>query len=360
MRVAIIDDSESSLSFMAGLVKSIPDCDVVTFRQSAVALPWCINNDNDIDLIVVDYCMPAPDGLHFIEAFRDHQAKSEIPIIMVTSSEVRDVRYMALQLGATDFLNKPVDAVEFLARVRNVLGAYQAHKALGDQSQWLAAEVRRATRQLVEREREAILFLARAAEHRDPETGSHLVRMARYSRLIAERLGLSSAEVEFIFTAAPLHDVGKVGIPDMILLKPGPLDEDELQVMKRHSRYGREILDGSTSPLLQLAAEIAHCHHERVDGTGYPRGLRGNDIPLAGRIVALADVFDALTSPRPYKAAWPPERAWDYVTDNRGRHFDPSCVDALFAAAEDIGQILDLIAVGLDFPRPTIPPLPPK
>lgn len=334
MKIVLIDDSPSSLSHMAGLVQSLPDCRALTFQDSIDALDWC--RTNELDLIVVDYIMPSLNGLQFIKAFRTLGEKSATPVIMVTSSEVKDVRYMALQLGATDFLTKPVDSIEFLARVRNLLAGYRAHKALGDLSQWLAGEVRKATQRLVEREREAILFLARTAEHRDPETGYHLARMAEYSRLIADRLGLSPDDIGFIVTAAPLHDVGKVGIPDSILLKPGPLDAAEIAIMQQHARYGAEILAGSTSPLLQLAAEIAHCHHERVDGKGYPRGLKGEEIPLPGRIVALADVFDALTSDRPYKAAWSFDRACEHIRNQRGQHFDEACVDAFFGTIDAV------------------------
>jgi len=350
MRVVLVDDSESSLTFMAGLIKTLPDCEAVTFQDSAEALAWCGSNDQD--LVIVDYIMPSLDGLHFIEALRSNRAKADVPVVMVTSSDVKDVRYMALQLGATDFLTKPVDAIEFLARIRNLLAGYRAHKALGDLSQWLGSEVRKATQRLVEREREAILFLARTAEHRDPETGRHLVRMAEYSRLIALRQGLSPEDVEFIFTAAPLHDVGKVGIPDNILLKPGPLSEDEARTMRRHAEYGAAILAGSTSPLLQLAAEIAHCHHERVDGQGYPRGLCGEEIPLAGRIVALADVFDALTSHRPYKQPWSLDRACAYIESQRDRHFDGVCVDALFNAIASVAVIMRAHAEPID---PVVP-----
>jgi len=338
MQIVLVDDSQSSLSYMAGLVQSLPECKAITFQNPVDALEWCKANEQD--LVVVDYIMPALNGLQFIEAFRNLGQKSATPVVMVTSSDVKDVRYMALQLGATDFLNKPVDSIEFLARVRNLLAVYRAHKALGDLSHWLAGEVRKATQRLVEREREAILFLARTAEHRDPETGYHLARMAEYSRLIATELALSADDVGFIFTAAPLHDVGKVGIPDSILLKPGPLNAEEIAIMQQHTRYGAEILAGSTSPLLQLAAEIAHCHHERFDGKGYPRGLRGEEIPLPGRIVALADVFDALTSDRPYKTAWSLDRACHHIRNQRGLHFDEACVDAFFSTINAVEAIM--------------------
>ena len=330
-RLVIIDDSESTLLFMKDLVqRNLPQCEVWMFADPSAGLKWCLQFE--VDLVVVDYIMPGINGLGFIEAFRRDPARRDVPIVMVTSNDVKDTRYMALQLGATDFLAKPIDEVEFLTRVRNLLALSRSHRALADRASWLAGEVRRATRALVEREREAVLVLSRAAEHRDPETGAHLVRMAGYARVIAAGLSLPAEQVETIHAAAPMHDVGKIGIPDTILLKPGRLDAAEVEAMRRHTIYGWEILRGSTSPLLQVAADIALRHHERFDGSGYPDGLAGGDIPLVGRITALADVFDALTSTRPYKRAWPMDEARAHIESERGRHFDPACVDSLFSA----------------------------
>ena len=326
LAVVVIDDSRSSLDHLAGLVTALPGCAPHPFLSSAQALDWCQRHEPD--LVLVDYQMPPPDGLAFIEAFRRQAGCAEVPVVMITSHNDRTLRHMALGLGATDFLNKPVDEYEFLARARNLLKLRRSHLVLCNRSQWLADEVRKATLAMALRERETILFLSRAAEHRDPETGDHLVRMAAYSRLIAEALGLPGEEVELIHAAAPMHDIGKIGIPDQILLKPGRLMPDEMRVMQQHTVIGHEILAGSTAPLLRTACAIAVSHHERFDGGGYPHGLAGAEIPLVGRITALADVFDALCSVRPYKPAWPLERAHDYVVRNRGLHFDPACVDA--------------------------------
>ncbi len=336
-RLVIIDDSESTLLFMKDLMqRNLPECEVWMFADPVAGLKWCLQFD--VDLVVVDYIMPKINGLSFIEAFHRDPARRDVPIVMVTTNDVKDTRYMALQLGATDFLTKPIDEVEFLTRVRNLLALSRSHRALADRATWLAGEVRKATQTLVEREREAVLVLSRAAEHRDPETGAHLVRMAGYSRLIAAGLSLSPDLVETIFAAAPMHDVGKIGLPDTILLKPDKLDADEYQAMQRHTVYGWEILRGSTSPLLQMAADIALRHHEKFDGSGYPDGLGGEDIPLVGRITALADVLDALTSVRPYKPAWHMDSARAYIEGERGRHFDPACVDSLFAAWEAVAS----------------------
>ncbi len=330
-RLVIIDDSESTLLFMKDLMqRNLPECEVWMFADPVAGLKWCLQFE--VDLIVVDYIMPGINGLGFIEAFRRDPVRRDVPIVMVTTNDVKDTRYMALQLGATDFLAKPVDEVEFLTRVRNLLALSHSHRALADRAAWLAGEVRTATEALVEREREAVLVLSRAAEHRDPETGAHLVRMAGYARVIAAGLSLPREVVETIHAAAPMHDVGKIGIPDTILLKPDKLDAAEIEAMRRHTVYGWEILRGSTSPLLQMAADIALRHHEKFDGSGYPGGLAGSDIPLVGRITALADVFDALTSMRPYKQAWRMDEARAYIESERGRHFDPACVDSLFTA----------------------------
>lgn len=330
-QLAIIDDSESTLQSMRELVqRNVPGCEVRTFVDPTAALDWC--RQTAVDLVIVDYIMPKMNGLEFIEAFRRDHCRRDVPIIMVTTNDVKDTRYMALQLGAADFLTKPIDEIEFVTRVSNLLALSRSTRALANRAQWLASEVRKATRALVEREREAVLVLSRAAEHRDPETGAHLVRMAGYSRVIAEGLGLPAEEVEMIHVAAPMHDVGKIGLPDTILLKPGKLTAEEFETMKLHTVYGWEILRGSSSPLLQMAAEIALNHHEKYDGTGYPAGLNGSRIPLVGRITALADVFDALTSVRPYKSAWRMDDARTFIAGERGHHFDPACVDSLFAS----------------------------
>jgi response regulator RpfG family c-di-GMP phosphodiesterase len=239
------------------------------------------------------------------------------------------VRQRALEAGVTDFLNKPVEPQEFLVRIRNMLKLRQAYRRLAHRAESLAVEVAQATGQIRDNERDTLYALARAAEYRDPETGAHILRMANFARLIGERLGLSSQEQDVLLQAAPLHDLGKIGMPDHILLKPGPLTDAERAIMQQHATIGWQILRSHASPILQAGAVIAHSHHEKYDGSGYPLGLSGADIPLHGRIVAVADVLDALTSARPYKPAWPAQRAREYLCDGRGAHFDPQCVDAM-------------------------------
>jgi len=334
MNVVIVDDTQINVTLMQALVNRIEGCKPVCFTDSAAGLAWCI--DNNPDLVIVDYMMPAPDGIEFIQRFRAVPEKTEVPMLMVTADHEKEVRYRALESGANDFLTKPVDRIEFTSRVKNMLAIRRSHLTLVDRAAWLAEEVAKATAGIREREREAVFRLARAAEFRDPETGAHIQRMAHYSRLIAARMGLDSAQQDLILEAAPMHDVGKLGTPDMILLKPGKLTPEEFAVMKQHATIGWEILRGSAAPTLQVAAEIAHTHHEKYDGSGYPRGLSGEDIPLFGRIVAIADVFDALTSERPYKLAWEFDKAWDFVAAGRGTHFDPACVDAFLGCRTEV------------------------
>ncbi|MBB5019003.1 putative two-component system response regulator [Chitinivorax tropicus] len=337
MKVIVVDDTRINLTLMQHLIKRLDDAEALLFEQSAEALQWCI--DNDPDLIVVDYMMPSPDGLEFIERFRAAPEKQDIPVLMVTANNDNEVRYKALDVGANDFLTKPIDNKEFLARARNMLALRRSQKALNDRAAWLAEEVHKATLEIKRGEQETILRLTRAAEFRDPETGAHIQRMALYSQLIARKLGWSAIEQELILASAPMHDVGKVGIPDQILLKPGRLDDQELEIMRKHAQYGHDILHGSQSPLLQMGAIIALTHHEKYDGSGYPNMLKGEDIPQVGRIVAVADVFDALMSERPYKKAWPLEQALDFLKAQRGQHFDPACLDAFFDSWEAINEV---------------------
>ncbi|MEW6515195.1 MAG: HD domain-containing phosphohydrolase [Pseudomonadota bacterium] len=334
MNVVIVDDTQINVTLMQALVSRIEGCKPIGFTDSAAGLQWCI--DGNPDLVIVDYMMPAPDGIEFIQRLRAVPSKADVPILMVTADHEKEVRYRALETGASDFLTKPIDRIEFTSRVKNMLAIRKSHLALTDRAAWLAAEVDKATAEIREREREAVFRLARAAEFRDPETGAHIQRMAHYSKLIAAGIGLDAARQELILEAAPMHDVGKLGTPDMILLKPGKLTPEEFAVMKQHATIGWEILRDSSAPTLKTAAEIAWTHHEKFDGSGYPRGLKGEDIPLFGRIVAVADVFDALTSARPYKKAWEFDAAWDFIRENRGSHFDPNCADAFLARRDEV------------------------
>jgi putative two-component system response regulator len=336
-QVLIVDDTEINLILFGALVKKLDDCESKSFADPREALTWV--QANIPDLVIVDYMMPDLDGLEFIRLMREMAGREAVPVLMITANDQKQIRYRALDIGANDFLTKPVDKVEFLARAKNMLTLNDARKKLASHADWLADEVRKATREIVERERETVIRLSRAAEFRDPETGAHILRMAHFSQLIARELGMSVADQELLLEAAPMHDIGKVGIADKILLKPGRLDTDEFTIMKRHAMIGYELLKGSSSRVLQVGAEIAKGHHEKFDGSGYPNGIKGTDIPIFSRIVAVADVFDALTSERPYKKAWTIEAAVDFLNDGSGTHFDPDCVKAFLNAWEDVMSV---------------------
>lgn len=337
MKIVIIDDNDTNLILMAALARSVAPLEPVTYQDPEIALRETLNSG--ADLIVVDYMMPVMDGIQFIEAIRQHRPFVDVPIIMVTAAEERSVRRRALEVGATEFLSKPVDTTEMKLRLTNLMRLRRAHNLLNDRAALLANEVEAATSALREAALELVTRLAQAAEFRDPETGGHIQRMARYSVVIGRALGMPSSYLNDLLTAAPLHDLGKVGIPDAVLLKPGKLDAEELDVMRMHAQIGEQLLSDSRHPLIQMACEIAGSHHEKWDGSGYPRGLQGESIPLSGRIVAVADVLDALTSVRPYKKAWTFDEAKDFIVDGRGRHFCPRCVDALLASWSEIQQV---------------------
>jgi putative two-component system response regulator len=337
MRVAIIDDEQINRIVMRKMLSAVCECEAHEFPDPHSGLDWCV--DNDPDLVIVDYMMPDMHGLEFIRRLRQHAERKDTPVLMVTADHERSVRYESLREGANDFLTKPLDKTEFQVRVRNMLQVRRSHLLLADRADTLEREVQKRTAEILARERETLYRLAKAAEFRDPETGGHILRMAHYSALIARRLGQDETYCDMLLEAAPMHDVGKLGTPDHILLKPGRLTPEEFEVMKRHTSIGHEILKGSCSPMLELGASIALAHHEKFDGTGYPNGLGGEDIPLEGRIVAVADVFDALTSARPYKPAWEDECAVAFMREQRGRHFDPHCLDAFLDNRDEVGAI---------------------
>ena len=337
--VIVIDDTSINLLLISHLMRRFEDCVLTEFSNPQQALTWCV--EHVPDLVIVDYMMPEMDGIEFIRRFRACPGRDDIPLLMVTANDQVEIRHRALEAGANDFLTKPIDKIEFVARTRNMLSLRRNQRNLLDRTAWLDVEVKKATAEILLRERETIIRLSKAADSRDPETGAHILRMSHFAKLIAAHMGLSEDDQQMLLDAAPMHDVGKVGIPDHILLKPGRLDPEEFELMKQHSMLGYEILHGSRSVILQAASQIALSHHEKFDGTGYPNGLSGAAIPLFARICAVADVFDALTSERPYKKAWEDERAVALLREGSGHHFDPVCVDAFLSNWDEVQAIRD-------------------
>jgi putative two-component system response regulator len=282
------------------------------------------------DLVLLDLHMPHMDGFGVMEALSTRiPAGSYFPILVVTADITPEAKRRALSAGARDFLSKPFDTTEVLLRIKNLLETRFLHLQLQNQNQALEAKVRERTRELEQTQLEILERLAQAAEYRDDDTGQHTQRVGHLAARLARDLGLPNEQVELIRLAAPLHDLGKIGIPDHILLKPGRFNPSEYEHMKTHSAIGARILSGGRYPLLRMAEEIAYAHHERWDGSGYPLGLAGEDIPLTGRIVAVADTFDALTHERPYKHAWPIAEAVAEIARQSDEKFDPRVVAAL-------------------------------
>lgn len=336
--VVVVDDDEASGDFLACVVSEVEGAEVRTFQNPLEVLAELPGRCPD--LVITDNHMPELSGIELVQHFRADPICPRIPIMVVTADLQQESRSQALEAGANDFLTKPVDHVEVRMRVVNMLGLREGQRSAERRAEWLQSEVALATAEIVAREEETILSLARAVEYRDWETGSHIVRMARYSKLIAEVLGeVSGVLPGQIYKAAPLHDVGKIGVPDKVLLKPGKLTKAEVKLVQAHAEIGHEILGDCRGKILALASEIALTHHEHFDGSGYPQGLAGEDIPLSGRIVAVADVFDALSSKRPYKKAWTLNKAFAYVREQSGKHFDPACVAAFDQCEDEVRKI---------------------
>ena len=340
LSVVVLDREETVRALLRGIVASVEAApDVHEFPEGREALAWC--GTHEVDLLLVEYRMPGIDGLEFVRRFRRMPMHGDTPVIFLTDSSDDALRQAALEAGAIDVLSKPVQPRELHARCRSLLDLRLRVARASRHSRVLERRLDDSLKELDARERETLSRLARAIEYRDAGTSAYLERMAHIAGLVAEQLGLPEDEVRLIEMAAPLHDLGKIAIPDAVLLKAGPLDEDERAVMRRHPVIGHELLAGSASRYLRLGALIALRHHERYDGSGYPDGLAGEAIPLAARIVATADVFDALLSPRPYKPAWSFEAALAYMRVQRGRLFDPRCVDALQRGRERLRALCE-------------------
>jgi two-component system, response regulator RpfG len=340
VKIVIVDDQTSARTMLRHILEDIgTELEVFDFGDSEEALRWSENNRPD--LLLLDYRMPSIDGLEFARRFRRSLTNRDVPIVLVTVVGDEPIRQAALDAGVIDFLVKPVRPRELRARCRNLLQLRQQSESIKQRALSLEQRLLSSMHEVEERERETLSRLARAIEYRDSGTSAYLERMSHIAGLIAEGLGMSEDEVRLIELAAPLHDIGKIAIPDEVLMKPGPLDDQQLTIMRRHPRIGHELLNDSQNRFIQAGAIIALRHHERYDGSGYPDGLSGTAIPVEARIVAVADVFDALISPRPYKAAWTIDSALAYIVEQSGKHFDPQCVQSLInnrPRLEDICQ----------------------
>jgi putative two-component system response regulator len=325
-RILVVDDQEQTVLLLRRILEQAGYTNVVTTTASADVVGLCAGTPPD--LILLDLHMPTPDGFEVMEMLRPWTEGRWFPILVLTADMTSEARRHALSVGARDFVTKPIDATEVLLRIGNLLEARFLQRELRGESLTLEQRVDERTRELSLARLEILERLAVASEYRDDDSGEHSQRIGRSAALIAEALGQPEEVATLIRLAAPLHDIGKIGVPDNILLKPGKLTPEEFDVMKNHVNIGAFILSRSRSRILQMGERIAATHHEWWDGTGYAAGLKGEEIPIEGRIVAIADVFDALVSDRPYKAAWPIEEAVAEIVRAGGTQFDPSCVEA--------------------------------
>jgi len=333
-RILVVDDEEANVLLLKRTLEQAGYTDIAVTNDSREVAALVV--EFQPDLILLDLLMPHLDGFAVLDQLRSIIPEGTfLPVIVLTADITRETRQRALGSGAEDFLTKPFDVVEVLLRIRNLLQARHLHLRLQGQNQLLEARVRTRTRALEEAHIETLDRLALAAEYRDDDTGQHIRRVGRAAALVARELGLPNADVALIERAAGLHDLGKVGVPDSILLAPRKLSPQEFEVVKTHTVIGANILAGSPSPLLKMAERIAWAHHERWDGSGYA-GLAGEDIPLVGRITTVVDVFDALTHERPYKRAWPVDEAVAEIAAQRGRQFDPQVSDAFLSVHEEL------------------------
>ncbi|HEY8035196.1 MAG TPA: HD domain-containing phosphohydrolase [Methylobacter sp.] len=338
-RILIVDDEPVNLKLLDKMLSAQGYSNLVLVQDSKQALE--AYRQQRTDLILLDINMPYLDGFGVMEQFKALNDPLLPPVVILTAQHSQDFLLRALNAGARDFITKPFDRNELLARVRNMLDAQLAHRLVYEQKDVLDEMVQIRTDELRRTRLQVVQQLGRAAEYRDNETGNHILRMSHISALLAKFIGWNEADCELMLHASPMHDIGKIGIPDHILLKPGKFEPEEWEIMKTHAIIGANILEGDDSDLMKCAGEIALTHHEKWDGSGYPQGLSGEDIPLTGRIAALADVFDALTSGRPYKKAWTVDASVCLIKENRGTHFDPELVDVFIQQLPEILKIRD-------------------
>ncbi|MBF0247309.1 MAG: response regulator [Alphaproteobacteria bacterium] len=337
-RLLVVDDNITNVMLLTKLLQAegYTDVEGITdpreFKAKWEAQPY--------DLVLLDIRMPHIDGYGVMEQLKAMVEVGDYPPVMVLTAQTdNETKLKALEYGAQDFLHKPFDRVEALTRIRNLVEVRLLHKQVRNQNEILEERVRERTKELEETRLEVVRRLGTAAEYKDNETGMHVVRMSKVAKVLAQAVGMSDEDANLLLAAAPMHDIGKIGIPDGVLLKPGRLTPEERVIMETHAQIGAEILGDHEWPLMQMARTVAITHHEKWNGKGYPKGLEGEEIPLVGRIVAVADVFDALTSTRPYKEGWPVEKAVNLIREEAGQHFDPGVVEKFLEHLDEIVRI---------------------
>lgn len=326
LHIAIVDDKQDNIELLSLLLNGNGFNNIISITGGRELLER--EDLLEFDLVLLDLRMPEIDGLAVLSYLRDQTILRDLPILVLTAATEVQARYDALSRGATDFICKPFDSREVLIRIENALAVRCLQKQRIQKNIELEELVKERTREVEASRLDVIRRLGRAGEYRDNETGAHVIRVSKCCALIAKVIGKSEHFCQTILQASPMHDVGKIGIPDSILLKPGKLTEFESEIMKKHAQIGADILSGSNSYLMQMASIVALTHHEHWDGSGYPAGLSGKSIPLEGRICAIADVYDALTSVRSYKKPWTIPSAVAYIKENKGKCFEPALVDA--------------------------------
>lgn len=337
--ILIVDDNAVNIVIVEKILRQDGFVNITTTTNAKQVRE--LYREHHFEVILLDVHMPELNGFDVMAELREDNPHDYLPILMLTADHSPETRHQALSSGAKDFISKPFERVEVLFRVRNLIEVRMLHKEVLFAKENLEKKVHERTRQLYEAQIKLIECLGKAAEYRDNQTGMHVVRMSHASALLARQMGLSEEECEIILHASPMHDIGKIAIPDEVLLKPGKLDAKEWTKMKSHADVGAEILGSYDSELMEVAAMIAKTHHERWDGQGYPQGLKGEEIPLYTRIVSVCDVFDALTSTRPYKVPWSVSKTIAYLEENSGTQFDPKVVQEFLAILDQVLAIRD-------------------
>ncbi|MCB9482118.1 MAG: two-component system response regulator [Desulfobacteraceae bacterium] len=336
--VLAVDDTPSNIDVLYRILKN--DYEFAAALGGKDALD-ALDSGIFPDIILLDVVMPDMSGYEVCKNLKKNDKFKDIPVIFITAQYDENDEAKGFEAGASDYIVKPFNTVIVKARIKTHLDLYFISKNLKQQVEDRTADLNKALEKIKEVSLETILRLTNASEYKDEDTGSHIQRMSNYCVAVAKKMGINSNSLEWILYAAPMHDIGKIGIPDRILLKPGKLDSEEWEIMKTHTTIGAKILEGSTAGFIKLGEVIAATHHEKWDGSGYPSGIKGKKIPLVSRIVAIADVFDALTTRRPYKEPFSLEKSFQIIREGSGKHFDPKVVDAFFSVEDEILSIME-------------------